>query len=540
MKNKKNLITRISKPNNIKTLMIICGVLLVLALIGMSVMLSKPAKVKQQTALVSYTQNGQFTYSTYLKPSYLYGPTPETTPGTAQYPLAVVKNIDFTYAFQPVAANTSGSAWVEADLGNPGIWQKTLELVPSTPTSGDFTLTFSLDMQQINQLFQEIETETGITSSSENVTLTAYFQTGPNVSVQNLPINIENHLIVIPDLLVLTQETGSGQFTYSINPVVPAAQTTTMQGTQTTTESYPSFNLMGQTSVTTADAPTVLQSGQTAFINLVDKMDVTFDYQFQATKPVNNLNTSVDIVATLAVPQSWSKNFDLLQTQKSGNFNLAFPLDIASYTQLMQSINSETKVSPQSYSLTVTANIHTTGETQFGPIDEIFSPTMSGTITGNVLSWNQHLTDNNAGAISQTSIVGNPNKYFGLSVSTTKTTFVILTCFLAFILFSLMALYFVHRGPAPSDFDREVKKIQKRYGARMAESTGDSFIEFQESMPMNSIEDLIKIADEMGKPVVHQSGGTSGDIQSYYVIDGNTRYRYSLSRKKSDHEGAAK
>jgi hypothetical protein len=29
---------------------------------------------------------------------------------------------------------------------------------------------------------------------------------------------------------------------------------------------------------------------------------------------------------------------------------------------------------------------------------------------------------------------------------------------------------------------------------------------------MNSIEDLMKIADELGKPVIHQSEGPSGDI----------------------------
>ena len=46
---------------------------------------------------------------------------------------------------------------------------------------------------------------------------------------------------------------------------------------------------------------------------------------------------------------------------------------------------------------------------------------------------------------------------------------------------------------------------------------------------MNSIEDLMKIADELGKPVIHQSAEISGDTHIYYVIDGNTRYLYTLS-----------
>jgi hypothetical protein len=50
------------------------------------------------------------------------------------------------------------------------------------------------------------------------------------------------------------------------------------------------------------------------------------------------------------------------------------------------------------------------------------------------------------------------------------------------------------------------------------------------------MEDLIKVADELGKPVVHQSGGSLKDVQSYYVIDGYTRYEYSLPKDTSNYD----
>jgi hypothetical protein len=53
---------------------------------------------------------------------------------------------------------------------------------------------------------------------------------------------------------------------------------------------------------------------------------------------------------------------------------------------------------------------------------------------------------------------------------------------------------------------------------------------------MNSMEDLIKIADELGKPIVHQSAGPTWEVQSYYVIDGSTRYQYSIPSDKSGQE----
>jgi hypothetical protein len=158
-------------------------------------------------------------------------------------------------------------------------------------------------------------------------------------------------------------------------------------------------------------------------------------------------------------------------------FNLDFPIDIASCTQLLQSINSETGVSSQSYNLTLTANIHTTGETQYGPIDETFSPTMTGAITGNVLTWDKNLTDSKAGAINRTTTVDNPNKYLGLSISAAETLFVILSCIFIIFFIVLTVFYLGHRSRTISTPNREVQNIQKRYGARVAESTGDSFIE---------------------------------------------------------------
>lgn len=531
-----------TKSNDIKTLMIISGVLLALSLIGLSISAAKPAQVTQKTALINDTQSSQFNYNIYLKPSYLYGPTPKTTPTAAAFPEAVVSDIAFTYSFQPTAANTSGTAWVDAVLEDPGVWEKTLKLTPNTATSGTFTLDFSLDTQQVSQIFKEIADETGITSASENVTINAYFQSGADINVQTLPITIDNTLIEISNSLNQTQNAGSGQFAYNIPEVVPSTTITTVATTaptttattatttQTTSETYPSFNLIGQNSTTTTNAPTILGPGQIAFVNLINSMDVSFGYKFQATKAVQNLNTSVDIVANLAASQSWSKSFDLIQTTKSGNFTTDFPVDIASYAQLIQSIDVETGAAPSSYTLTITANIHTTADTAYGPIDETFSPTMTGTIANGVLTWNQDLTDSKAGAITRTNTVA--NKSFGLSIPAAETLFGILSFIFIFCLVFLIMLYSKNRGPGPSSYDREIEKIRKKYGPRIAESISNSEIESQEQVSMNSIDDLIKISDELGKPVVHRSGGPSGDVESYYVIDGSTKYEYSFSKSE--------
>jgi hypothetical protein len=244
--------------------------------------------------------------------------------------------------------------------------------------------------------------------------------------------------------------------------------------------------------------------------------------------PVNNLKTFVYKIATLEVPQSWSKNFILLHNEQSGNITVNFPIDVANYAQLVKSIITETGVNTDSYNLTITANIHTTGDTVSGPINETFSPTMSGTIKSNVLVWDKDLTNSKAGGITQTNNVD--NKSFGLSIPAAEILFGILSFIFLLCLLGLVILYSKNRGTGPSGFEREKQKIQKKYGTRIAESFSNTEIENQVPVYMHSIEDLVKVSDELGKPIVHQSGGSSGDVESYYVIDGNTKYEYSFSK----------
>ena len=680
-----NLRTRITKPNNIKTLMIISGVLLVMSLIGVSMTVTQPAQVKQETALISYRQDSQFDYIVYLKPSYLYGPVPETPVPTMRYPQAVIDDIDFTYNFKPVA-EVAGSTWIEAVLENPGIWQKKLDIVTKTPTSGDFTLNFSLDMRVISQLFTEIEKEVRLPSSSRRVTLNAYFESGPNLQVQSLILTLENNLIEIPNSLSLRQNMGSGQFDYKVNPTLtvaqtqnarypsavvdsldftftfvpttPASATISMQailenpdiwqkklmlvtprsitgnvnlsysfvldqlqkqfddideetGLTTTrrlvtiqvrvdsdedffvqnlpltinkdvvevggtlqeqraggigkfdylvhlkpnsifdtdtleppsaveTPVLPSFELMPKPEMTPLNSPSVLKAGQSAFIKLVDKMEVSFSYDIKTDKPVENLKTIAEIIATLEAPQAWSKSFILLHTEKSGGFNLNFPVDISGYTQLIESIRSETGVSPESYNLTVTANIHNTGETPFGPFNETFSPAMKGIIKDNVLQWNNDLNASATGGINLTTTVDNPNKFLGLPVSTAKILLVILSSFFVILTIGLVVAYMSYSKRDYSDLDREARKIQKKYGARIAKSISNVSSNNEKLVYLDSIEDLIKVADELDKPVVCQPTGPLGGLQSYFVIDGYTRYEYFPAKDRLEQQIRAK
>ncbi len=178
----------------------------------------------------------------------------------------------------------------------------------------------------------------------------------------------------------------------------------------------------------------------------------------------------------------------------------------------------------------MTVNIHITGDTSYGPIDDTFSPALNGTITGNILVWSQNLSTGKTGAINRTTLIN--NKFIGLAVPAAIIIFGLLSLVFLVLLIVLAGAWNKHREPGLSRFNREIQQIHKNYGARIAESAGDSAAADKNPVALNSIGDLMKIADELGKPVVHQADSPSADIQLYYVIDGNTRYQYSPSRDK--------
>jgi hypothetical protein len=63
----------------------------------------------------------------------------------------------------------------------------------------------------------------------------------------------------------------------------------------------------------------------------------------------------------------------------------------------------------------------------------------------------------------------------------------------------------------------------------MVEALEDNSTEGVMTIPLGSMEDLIKVADELAKPVVYRKLETQGDPQTYFVLDVTTLYRYSTS-----------
>ena len=82
---------------------------------------------------------------------------------------------------------------------------------------------------------------------------------------------------------------------------------------------------------------------------------------------------------------------------------------------------------------------------------------------------------------------------------------------------------------------KTVRQFQKKYGLHIVEAVNKIRVDLPEDsqniINLSSMEDLIKIADELGKPVIHQVPGSAEDPHVYQVLDGVLRYQYLLLPK---------
>ena len=436
--------------------------------------------------------------------------------------------MSFTYES---ASETSHEVEIKAVLENPDIWQKEITLVPQKTKTGKFTVSFPLDLEEINELFDTIDEEIKIPSSSRNVTIIANVVSGEDTFTQSLPIKLGRNLIEVDSNLTKTQADSYGEFDYSIELKKNSLfDSRTLEPPPVTPFTPPS------------SSSTTLKPGQVIFINLIDKMDVTFYYQFKSDRPVNNITEDVELTALLQATgaentELWSKKFPLLHTKNSGDFNVSFPLDVVGYLGLFETIRKETGASGESNNIIITAEVHTIAETPSGVIDETFTQAIKGDIQGSLLVWDKELTKTQPGSITTSQII--PNKYLGLSVNVARNLFTALVGIFCLSLLFSVGWYLKFKPAGLPQIEKEAFQVRKKYGERMVEAASQTPMPGEKTISLGSMEDLIKVADELGKPIIHQPPRTSERRHAYYVFDGTTRYQYVLSPRGKERRSNA-
>ena len=270
----------------------------------------------------------------------------------------------------------------------------------------------------------------------------------------------------------------------------------------------------------------IYPGGQTIFKKIVDNINGSFTYYF-------NSNKQSEITGTYKITghvqtSLWSKDFIITpQTSFNSNsnqakFSTSFPLNLTIYEDYVAKVNAETGATASDSKLVLETQIMLSSKLTNGSIREEFAPTLEIPLGGNIIEINENLTTTKSGSISKTEEIDQPGVESERSTWTSSSVFFAI----ALVIFALLTKSEIDEE---TKFELELKKIDKKYGEWIIKSNGvpPDTTKYLENITVSSLDDLIKISEEIAKPIIQYTNKDGEQI--FYVYDENIQYTYNLA-----------
>jgi signal peptidase I len=282
-----------------------------------------------------------------------------------------------------------------------------------------------------------------------------------------------------------------------------------------------------------------IQAGEPVFLNLVDSIDVTFDYELSSDAPFA-VDGSASMSLQIKDVNGWSRILPLVGETplEDGQVHMKSRVDLNSIHELLTSIERRTGVDREMYALSVVPTVETNGTVGDQEITESYSPRLAFNIddlqlqlqaetpgaeadSGEVLK--QSVSSN----VIERQVVQNILSIPGpdIAVATARQMAIVggLICLLMWGALATYS-YLLGRSDAPN-------RIAARYGHIMVSVSRQSFP--ANAVDVVSIEDLAGIALSSGRMILHEE---HEELHTYCVEDAGVTYRF---RAIEDHDMAS-
>jgi len=528
----------------------LAGALLVASAVGLWRSFSAPGEVEISGA--SYEHKGQFDYVVYLKPNSLYGEfilpkeEPEEAEEAEEPPLVFFRDImedvklAFSYKFDCSEPTTSitNDVVVTIIAENPGMWQKEMKQVEESHRGKEFREAFTLRLNSLDKVVDDIEEEIGVTSAKREFIIRAVVHTtAGTVSGVTIEDDFSHEITAILKEKTLElkgdlkgSDTGSeegvkyeeeGWFDYEVylkhNRLYGAVVLRS--------EPLP----VAEPPPSPPPPPQTLGPGLVYFPKIIDSIKASFSYQFDCDKPVREQSKEVELNVIIENPDKWSKSLVLVpKTEKTGDFTISFPIDLDYLNEVSDAIASETGAGGAS-NFNIKANVHAVARTDLGTVDEVYSQSLEGKLEGNTLTFGEELSQSQSGSIG------------GVTTPTASEKGGWKTPWLAGLVVALVALgYFGWnqtqlKVAGVSEVEAEAIRAKKKYKQVIVDVEELPSVKPNEMViPIGSVDDLARIADDLVKPVLHQ---VEAGRHIYCIVDGAVRYQYLLGEDNEEKIG---
>lgn len=488
---------------------------------------SNTIEEREEVQPVKYEQTGVFDYDVWVDRGSLYGLPKVGLETDVVYYRNIVSSIDVVFGYAFFAAEELNEVVMTVEiyalLEDPERWQKEVVLVPKTTRRGPFTLNFPLDLYTMDALSNAIEDDIDLETAINDLTIVA-----------SVHVEARTASDVITD--DFTQSTTLRFDTKKIEwePGLTQSKTGSFGGQSYEHRGYFDYTIylkdndlyttstLKPQDVSDAGSPMALPSGQVYFMNTVDYVDGRFSYNFDCSDPLNNVAVNAKVTALLEHPNYWSQAFDLAyRTTGSSDFSIIFPIDVHRYLAMTDTIRQELGLGSATYNLTITADVRLEAVTDNGDISEDFSHSLKGKLSATTLTFEGSLEKTKSGEIRH---VVDTATIFTSSPWPARAGALV-----GFIVAVAIGFYVLMRFRSDSAYTVMSAGEQ---AARLKKKRKDVIVDVEDLpeavasemvVSLNSLEELVKAADALLKPVLHKA-----DLEkhTYRVIDGITTYEY--------------
>ena len=284
------------------------------------------------------------------------------------------------------------------------------------------------------------------------------------------------------------------------------------------------------------DNRATLKPGQgILYKQITESIDTFFNYTFQGDRPANiTITYSIDV--SLESPH-WRKSIYTIPektrnyTGTTAQFSTNFTFNVDSIEALKETLEVETRTGVPDYNVTIRPEILTTAKTE---VDNQtltitltpFIPTLAYTFRYDHISTSS-LEHTRPGARTHTEsiylawVMNQRYASYGFSVA-------------SFAGLAVTSWVFTKTRPRALKPAKPIEEIISPFREVIAESAGEPSYKGQTAIiTMKSLEDLVKVADWLGKPVLSyqkpKSSKSAKSTRVFYVLDGTTRYECTIT-----------
>ena len=302
---------------------------------------------------------------------------------------------------------------------------------------------------------------------------------------------------------------------------------TTSEKTITTSEytHTGTFNYVVYLKNNTVYNTSILYPGQgNIFKKITDHINASLTYRFFCDQ-LADIDGTYELNAEIQT-SIWTKEYTIIpQTAfsstngKTASFNTNFPINYTHFEDIVAAIDEETGVNAGDTALIMKCNIDITAEINNGSISESFTPSLNVSLGGNIIEIKGDISQYQTGFLEETQEVSQ-SEAIGQRNNWTAATIIFFIIFIVFTVFTT-----TEEIPTKDIAARQLKKIKKKYGEWIVETEKLPTTKDAKIIPMKTLDDLIKISEELGKPVIHT---TIDRKHTFCVFDDQMHYQYVL------------